>query len=104
MFREQLVGQDVLSDNAVRAVQQRLNRTAGTLAMLIVGVAAVGMALFAAARGVLAIVAILLLAWLGSSYVQTRAHLSRYRRDLIAVPRDASDPPPDPETLEDSKK
>lgn len=83
-FREQLRAQDVLTVEAVRTTQARLSRTSLSLAAIVLGAVVLGGLLFSALRPMLLVLGGLLLVWLGSSFVLTRAQLSRYRMELAA--------------------
>lgn len=81
-FREQLRQQDVLTPVAVRQAGRHLHQTSLRLLAIVVVAAALGGILFPAMRAVITVTAVLLLLWLGSSYLQTRSYLNRYAREL----------------------
>lgn len=90
MFREQLRQQGVKTTQAVVEARHHLRRTGIRLLVIIVGAAiAIGI-LFPSMRAPIATTALLLLLWVGSSYLQTRRHLNAYARELNdAESRDA---------------
>lgn len=99
-FREQLYAQGVATTEALDRAKAGLDRTAGTLTGLIIAATTASTLWFSTARGVLLVCGCLSLLWLGTSYLQTRAHLNRYRYELKndgapSSRADAAPPPPE---------
>ncbi len=81
-FREQLRQQDVLTPAAVQQAQRHLHQTSLRLLAITVGAAAIAGMLFPELRALIAVTAVLVLLWLGSSYLQTRGYLNAYAREI----------------------
>ncbi len=81
-FREQLRQQDIRTAAAVRQARRNLLQTSLRLLAVVVGAAVLGGILFPAASAMIAVTAVLVLLWLGSSYLQTRNYLNIYAREL----------------------
>ena len=81
-FREQLRQQDVVTPGAVQQAKRHLHQTSLRLVAIVVVAAAIGGILFLELRALITVTAVLVLLWLGSSYLQTRGHLNTYAREL----------------------
>ena len=96
MFRDQLRQQGVDTPLKVRLARTKLGDTALQMT-LVVCVLFGGMAVFfPALQGMAVVVACLVLVWLASSFLQTRAHLNNYLNELADAERRARQDPPSP--------
>ncbi|MDJ0740051.1 MAG: hypothetical protein QNJ91_10055 [Gammaproteobacteria bacterium] len=84
-LREQLRQQGVATEQAAHAARRRLQQTGLRVAAIVIGIALLAAMLAPGLRAVIGILTLLILVWLASSFVQTRAHLSRYQRELSAA-------------------
>ena len=82
MLRDQLRQQGVTTTSALDEARHHLRRTGLRLLAIIVGAAIVIGILFPPMRALIAVTTVLLLLWVGSSYLQTRSHLNAYAREL----------------------
>ena len=81
-LRMRLLAEGVNDTAAVDRFTRNMRRTAGRLTLLVLALSAMLGLLFPRAAAPLFVFGAVVIAWLGTSYWQTRAHVHRYRREL----------------------
>lgn len=101
-LRSQLRQQGMHTSAGARAARDKLGRTTLHLALIVAVLFGAVAVLFPALQGAAVVTAALVLVWLTSSYLQTRAHLNNYLDELVdAERRGAHDPRPEPTSEEE---
>lgn len=107
-FRKQLRQQGIDSASKVRSARTGLTRTTLRLTLLIAALFGGTAMLFPGLKGVTLVTAGLVLVWLASSFLQTRAHLNNYLNEMIDAEqhdrRDQPTPPDNPAQQQEPTK
>lgn len=80
-FRTKLAQQGIDDAAGIDRFARRISTTAGKLALLVAAVAGVASQLLPGAAAPIVVAATVVLIWLGTSYLQTRAMISEYSKE-----------------------